>query len=102
MSFFEALQVFGIAAVAVLAFIVNLIVELTKNAAVIKKMPTSLYATLVSVVLSGAAYFVAIGILKVPFVWYELILSFIIGFPVAYVAMFGWEKLSELWKRFKK
>lgn len=102
MSFFEALQVFGIAAVAVLAFLVNLVVELTKNAAGIKKLPTSLYATLVSVVLSGAAYFVAIGILKAPFVWYEMLLSFIIGFPVAYVAMYGWEKLHELWNRFKK
>lgn len=102
MSFFEALQVFGIAAVAVLAFVVNLIVELTKNAAVIKKIPTSLYATIVSVMLSAVAYFVAIGILKVLFVWYELILSFIIGFPVAYVAMYGWEKLNELWSRFKK
>ena len=102
MSFFEAIQIFGIIAVAVLAFLVNVVVELTKSAPGIKRMPTSLYTVIVSVLLSGAAYFVAIGLLNTSFVWYELTLCVVSGFPIAYIAMFGWEKFNELWNRFKK
>ena len=102
MSFLEVIQVYGFGAAAVLAFMVNIIVELTKNIGPLKNVPTSAYTTVVSVLLSGISYFALIGVLGVSFAFHEFILSVLAGFPVAYIAMFGWEKLSEIWKRFKK
>lgn len=102
MSFFSAMQSYGLGILAILTFLVNMIVELTKNIGVLKKVPTSAYTMIVSVMLTTIAYFVIIGVISVGFVWYELALSIFAGFPVAYIAMFGWEKLSELWSRFKK
>lgn len=34
--------------------------------------------------------------------WYMILAAIIAGFIVAFVAMYGWEKLSELWTRFGK
>lgn len=34
--------------------------------------------------------------------WYMIIAAIMAGFLVAFVAMYGWEKAAELWKRFYK
>lgn len=31
--------------------------------------------------------------------WYMILAAIMAGFIVAFVAMYGWEKLTELWKR---
>ena len=34
--------------------------------------------------------------------WYMIFAAIMAGFVVAFVAMYGWEKLSDLWQRFGK
>ena len=40
--------------------------------------------------------------LHMTILWYMVLAAIMAGFVVAFVAMYGWEKLSELWKRFGK
>jgi hypothetical protein len=102
MTFLEMVTTYGVGAIAALAFIVNLVVELTKNIGVLKRVPTDAYTIVMSILLTIAAYFAAIGAQNAPFVWYELLLAILGGFVVAYVSMYSWSKLIELWGRFKK
>ena len=102
MGFFDTMQVYGLGIVTVIVFMVNIIVELTKNTSFLKSIPTTLYTIVLSIVLTCLTYTIGIELLDLPFVWYELVLSFLAGFPIAYVAMFGWEKISELWNRTKR
>jgi len=102
MTFIEIIQLYGLGILSALVFLVTLIVEITKNLGFFKKIPTDAYTVVLSVLLTTVAYFVLNGVLDRTLIWYELLLSVLAGFPVAYIAMFGWEKLSELWNRFKK
>lgn len=102
MTFMELIQFYGLGILSVLVFAVTIIIEVTKNISFFKKIPTDAYTLILSVLLTTVAYFVINGVLNTTLIWYELVLSIFAGFPVAYIAMFGWEKLSELWNRFKK
>lgn len=93
---------YGVAAVAILAFVVSAIIEVIKNIGPLKNVPTDAVVIVLSMVITVAAYFGLISYYGRIFVWYELALAIIGSFIVAYVAMFGWEKLSGLWKRFKQ
>lgn len=93
---------YGVGILAVLAFLVNVVVEVTKNVGLLKKIPTDIYATVVSILLTIASYFVLISVTARGFIWYEFILALFAGFIVAFVAIYGWTKLNELWERFKK
>lgn len=93
---------YGVAAVAILAFVVSAITEVIKNIWPLKKVPTDAVVIALSMFVTVIAYFGLIAYLGRAFLWYELALAIIGAFIVAYVAMFGWTKLSELWSRFKK
>lgn len=100
MDFVNLVATYGVGVVAALAFIVNVVVELTKNVGFLKKVPTDLYVTIISIIITCAAYFTAAGIFAHQVVWYEVILVPFAGFIVAYVAMYGWTKIKELWEKF--
>lgn len=102
MSFVDIVAAYGLGALAIMAFMVNIIVELTKNLGILKKVPTSAYAILVSLVLTVIVYFAIIGSFSLGVVWYEFVLTVFSGFITAYIAMFGWSKLNEIWLRFKR
>ena len=81
-----------------LSFVVNIIVQLTKGAV---PLPTKLWCVLVAITVDmGVLYAVAsFGIFNISagYVVFSVIGSFI----VAYIAMYGFDTFSELWKRFK-
>ncbi|MHC1749483.1 MAG: hypothetical protein AB9856_14520 [Cellulosilyticaceae bacterium] len=85
-----------------LAFVVTVITEVTKNISILKNIPTDLHVVLLSVLLSVLTYFVYVSYGDTKIIWYYIVASVILGFLVAYIAMFGWSKFDELWKRFNR
>ena len=84
-----------IAAVGVLVAFTNIIVEVTKKATW-DKIPTNILALIVAIVLTlatGIAYF---QIKIIPVTWYMIAALIVLGFMVAYAAMFGFDKLREI------
>lgn len=91
-----------IVAVGVLAFLVSVITQVTKEIGILKRIHTSLQVTVLSIVLTVVAYFAYVSYSGITIIWYMIVGAIICGFIVAFVAMFGWEKLYELYNRFKK
>lgn len=86
----------------VLVFLVNLIVEVTKNLWPLDQVHTNYYVTGLSISLTVLSYFIYLSYTSSKFIWYYLIAAIIFGFMVAYLAMFGWEKLIKLWQDSQK
>lgn len=86
----------------ILVFLVNVIVEVTKNIYPLDQMHTNYYVTGLSIVLTVLSYFMYVSYAGTPFVWYYLVVAVIMGFLVAYIAMLGWDKLIKLWQQSKK
>lgn len=91
----------AILAVAVLAFVVSVMTEVIKNVGFMKKIPTNLVVIVLSMVLTLVAFFAYAQYSSLAIVWYLVLAAFIAGFFVSFVAMYGWDKISELWSRFK-
>ncbi|MBQ2444362.1 MAG: ribonuclease [Clostridia bacterium] len=84
-----------------LAFTVSVITQVTKETGIMKSVPTSLQVTVLSVFLSILYCLAYASYNSVEVRWYMIAGSVVGGFIVAFVAMFGWEKLYELYSRFK-
>lgn len=89
-----------LAVVGCLAFIVSVITQVIKD--IFKNIPTDLVVFVLSIALTVTAFIAYMQYIGAVMLWYMIVASVIAGFIVAFVAMFGWEKLSELWKRFGK
>ena len=83
----------------VLVFLVSVIIEVTKQLVPIK---TDYYVLGLSVFLSVLSYFIYISYNTSTFIWYYLIGAIVLGFLVAYVSMFGWEKFIKLWEQSRR
>ena len=86
---------FLITIIGVLVALTNVITEVVKKLTW-DKMPTNVLAVAVGELLtltSGLAYFQVKGI---DVVWYYVVALVVIGFMVAYAAMFGFDKLNEI------
>jgi hypothetical protein len=88
--------------VGALAFMLNIIVEITKDIGFLKRIPTTAYVLLLSPILCVLAYFSYVSYMELKVYWYMLFFVIMGSFVVAYVATYGWDKLFELWKRFNK
>lgn len=86
----------------VLVFVVNVVVEVTKNLWPLDQVHTNYYVTGLSIVLTVLSYFIYISYTSSKFIWYYLLTAILCGFIVAYLAMFGWEKLIKLWQDSQK
>lgn len=83
-----------LAVVGVLVALTNIIVQVLKKL-MWDKLPTNILAVAVGVGLtlcSGAAYAQVKG---VAVTWYLAVAAVVVGFMVAYAAMFGFDKLQE-------
>ena len=89
-----------IAVIGVLAFLVSIVVEVLKNVGIFKKIPTDIVVVVLAVVLTVVAYIAYIQYIQQVILWYMIVAAILAGFVVAFLAMFGWEKVAELWKRF--
>ena len=80
--------------VGVLVVITNIIVQVLKKLTW-DKLPTNILATLVALLLTLAAFFAYCQIKSITVVWYMVAAAIVLGFFVAYAAMFGFDKLKE-------
>lgn len=91
-----------IAVIGVLAFIVSLITQVFKGVGGLAKIPTDILVLVLSIGITVTAFVAYMQYIQQVIIWYMIIAAILAGFIVAFVAMYGWEKLSELWKRFYK
>ena len=91
-----------VAVIGALAFMVSVIIEVLKNVGVFKKIPTDIMVVVLAVVLTVTAYIAYIQYIQQVVIWYMVVAAILAGFIVAFIAMFGWEKVTELWERFYK
>jgi len=90
------------AVVGILAFVVSVITQVFKGVWILAKIPTDILVFVLSIVLTVVTYVAYMDYIQQTVIWYMFIVAVIAGFLVAFVAMYGWEKISELWKRFYK
>lgn len=86
---------FIITIIGVLVALTNIVVEVTKKATW-NKIPTSLLALIIGEVLSIVGGFAYFQVKAMPVEWYCVAAFIVIGFMVAYAAMFGFDKLKEI------
>ena len=91
-----------LAVVGALAFIVSIITQVFKGVSFLSKVPTDILVFVLSIGLTVIAFVAYMQYIQQAIVWYMIIAAVMAGFIVAFVAMYGWEKFSELWKRFNK
>ena len=91
-----------VAAIGALAFMVSIITQVFKGVGVLSKVPTDILVFVLSIGLTVIAFLAYMQYIQQIIVWYMIIAAIMAGFIVAFVAMYGWEKFSELWKRYKK
>ena len=87
-------------AVGALAFVVSVITEVIKGIGVFKKIPTDIVVIILSMVLTIVAFFAYAQYAALVVTWYLVVAAIIGGFFVAFITMYGWSKLKELWTRF--
>lgn len=90
------------AVIGAFAFMVSIITQVFKGVGVLSKVPTDILVFVLSIGLTLIAFVAYMQYIQQIIVWYMIIAAIMAGFIVAFVAMYGWEKLSELWQRFNK
>ena len=87
--------------ICALVFVVSAITQVIKNIGALKKIPTDLVVIVLSLALTICALYAAGAYFGFVVVWYYVIGAVIGAFIVAFVAMFGWSKLTSLLARIK-
>lgn len=80
--------------IGVLVVLTNIIVQVVKKITW-GKLPTNVLAVIVSMALTLMAFFAYCQIKTIVVVWYMVVAAVVLGFLVAYAAMFGFDKLKE-------
>lgn len=88
--------------IGILAFTVSIIVQVFKGVSFLKKIPTDILVFVLSIGLTVTAFVAYMQYIQQTILWYMILAAILAGLLVAFVAMYGWEKVSELWKRFYK
>lgn len=90
-----------VSAVGALAFVVSVITEVTKRLPGFNKIPTDLEVLVLSISLTTLSFMAYVSYTAKSASWYLVVGSVIAGFFVAFIAMYGWSKLTDLYSRFK-
>lgn len=88
--------------IGALTFVVTVITQVIKGIGVFKKIPTDMLVLVLSIGITVVAFIAYMQYIHMAILWYMILAAILAGFIVAFVAMYGWEKLSELWRRFGK
>lgn len=80
--------------IGVLVVLTNIIVQVMKKVTW-GKLPTNILAVIVSMALTLLVFFTYCQIKAITVVWYMIVAAVVLGFLVAYAAMFGFDKLKE-------
>lgn len=81
---------------------VSVITQVFKGVGVLSKIPTDILVFVLSIGITVTAFVAYMQYIQQTILWYMILAAIMAGFVVAFVAMYGWEKFSELWKRFGK
>lgn len=88
---------------AILVIVVNILTQIFKSFMSKSEIPTRVFVLFVSIVLTVATFFAVCQIYTIPIVWYLVVAAIVVGFVVAYCAMFGYDNLyGELKELIKK
>lgn len=88
--------------IGAMATFVTIVTEFTKTWGFLNRIPTSMQVLAVSMIVSVLSVVIYVQMQKATMVWYYIVGAIVLGWIVAYVSMYGWEKLTEMWGRFKK
>ena len=91
-----------LAVIGILAFCVSVITQVFKGVGVLSKIPTDALVFVLSIGITVAAFVAYMQYINMTILWYMILAAIMAGFIVAFVAMYGWEKLTDLWKRMSK
>lgn len=91
-----------VAVVGALAFMVSVITQVFKGVGALSKLPTDILVFVLSIGLTLVAFVAYMQHIQQAILWYMVVAAIMAGFIVAFVAMYGWEKFSELWERFNR
>ena len=91
-----------LAVIGLLAFMVSVVTQVFKGVGALSKVPTDLLVFLLSIGITVTAFIAYMQYIQHVIIWYMILAAIMAGFVVAFIAMYGCEKLSELWKRFGK
>lgn len=89
-----------LAIIGALAFMVSVITQVFKGVGLLSKIPTDILVFILSIGLTVTAFVAYMQYIHHVILWYMILASIMAGFIVAFVSMYGWEKLNDLWKRF--
>ena len=92
---------YGFMVIGILAAVVSIITQVTKEIAFLNRIPTSLQVLVLSLILCPVVLVAACQYFRIVITWYMVFGAFIAAFVVALVAMGGWEKVREIWNRTK-
>lgn len=87
--------------VGVLVALVNIVTEVLKKL-LPQSFPTSLLAVILSLIITLITFFAYCSYSGLAVLWYYVVAAVIVGFMVAYAAMFGFDKLKEILEKLGK
>ena len=87
--------------IGVLAFLVSVIVQAVKEMPVFKKIPTSVVALAVSLILTPISVIVLCNYYRIVIEWYYIVAAIVAAFIVYLVSTGGWERVTGIWNRNK-
>ncbi len=88
-------------AIGVMAFLVSVITQVIKELPGIKEIPTAALVIVLSLILCPVALVAMLSWIGQSITWYMIFGCMIAAFIVALVAMDGWERVAEIWRRTK-
>lgn len=93
-----------IPAIAALVALTNIIVQVIKHATW-DKLPTNGLAMIVAIALTLAAGIAFLQVKAIAISWWMVLTLIVVGFAVAFAAMFGFDKFMEVvewWRKYKE
>jgi len=78
---------------AILVCVVNILTQIFKSLLSKTEIPTRIFVLLISIILTVVTFIAVCQIYAIPLVWYTVVASVVMGFIVAYCAMFGYDNL---------
>ena len=91
-----------LAVIGILAFLVSVVTQVFKGVGFLSMIPTDALVLVLSIGITVSAFVAYMQYIQMTILWYMILAAILAGFIVAFVSMYGWEKLTELWKRMSK